>query len=317
MWPRVHVTPLHATAHTGAAFAAVAQAGGVDRALGAGEFDVHRHAALVVRLFGLGLDIDGAEVIQLGQRLAQSVKLAFVVVAAFVPVHQRVEQAIAEVVVVEAHLAHVVAAAAVPIQIDVGRMLGTRDRNAALGEVGIEVATLGQTPGDADLAGFVLRMAEDLAFARLELLEILAQIAVLLGPAGDGDMRGAHPHRLATIHRDHHGHFVAGAWCGQRNGRRVIAKRLQRLTRLPLGLCQQIFQTRLALLLAHGLIQRQGDLDVLDHLGVVAVVQPLDFDLVDGCPSNRLQRNEQGAQQEKSKRDFKHLQRIPSLGVKG
>ncbi len=63
----VEETPLQTAAHTGATLAAVAQAGRVDRALGAGKVDVHRHIAVLIGLVRARLDVDHAEVIQLGQ----------------------------------------------------------------------------------------------------------------------------------------------------------------------------------------------------------------------------------------------------------
>ncbi|KAG0950760.1 hypothetical protein G6F31_013734 [Rhizopus arrhizus] len=175
----VQEPPLDATAHTRAALAAVAQAGGVDGALGAGQLHVHRHVAVRVGLVRTRLDVDHAEIVQLGQRLPQAIQLALVVVAALVPVHQRVEQLVDEVVLYETHRAHVVAAATVPGQVDVCGVVGACDLHLALGVVGIEVATLGQASGDGDLAGFVLGVLEALALARLERGQVVLQVLVV------------------------------------------------------------------------------------------------------------------------------------------
>src|SRR5690606_13563826 len=104
----VDVAPLHAQAHAGAAFGAVREAGGVDVALGHHQVDVHRYAQVVAGFLRLGLDVDRAEVVQPHQRLAQAVELALVVVAAFLPGHQLLQQAGPEVVLVEGGRAHVV-----------------------------------------------------------------------------------------------------------------------------------------------------------------------------------------------------------------
>lgn len=263
--------------------AAVAQAGGVDRALGPGQLHVHRHIAVLVGLVRARLDVDHAEVVQLGQRLPQAVQLALVVVAALVPVHQRIEQLVDEVVLLEAHRAHVVAAAAVPGQVDVGGIVGAGDLHLALGVVGIEVTTLGQAPGDGDLAGFVLGVLEALALARLERGQVILQVLVVHRRAGDVDVLAAHGHRGALVDVDQHADVLVLARRLDLDHRVVVAERFQCLAGLPLGLGQQVFQARFALFLADRVVQRQRFLDVLDDCGVVALVQSLDVHLVDGA----------------------------------
>ena len=227
---------------TPAALAAVAQACGVDGALGPGQLHVHRHFAVFIGLVRARLDVDHAEVVQLGQRLAQPVQLALVVVAALVPVHQWIEQLVDEVILLEAHRAHVVAAAAVPGQVDVGGVVGAGDLHLALGVVGIEVATLGQAPGDGDLAGFVLGVLEALALARLEGGQVVLQVLVVHRRAGDVDVLAAHGHRGALVDMDQHAHVLILARRLDLDHRVVVPEWFQRLAGLPLGLRQQILR---------------------------------------------------------------------------
>src|SRR5690606_11587530 len=138
-------------AHAGAALGAVAQAGGVDVALGRGERDLHRYPALD-RLFRVRLDVDAAEVVQRHQRLSQAVQAALVVVLAFLPVDEPAQQALAHDALgrlFEIHATHVVAVAAGPDQVDVGGVLRARDLHAVGREIGVEVAALGQAAGNA------------------------------------------------------------------------------------------------------------------------------------------------------------------------
>ncbi|MNI54203.1 hypothetical protein D3C73_1090900 [compost metagenome] len=204
-------------------------------------------------------------------------------VAALVPVHQRVEQLVVEVILLEGHRAHVVAAAAVPGQVDVGSVVRAGDLHLALGVVGVEVATLGQAPGHGDLAGFVLGMFEALALAGLECGQVVLQVLVVHRRTGDVDMLAAHQHRRALVDMDQHGDVLVLPRRLDLDHRVVVPERLQRLAGLPLGLRQQVFQARLALLLADRVEQRQRFLDVLDDRGVVALVQSLDVHLVDGA----------------------------------
>ncbi|MNU86927.1 hypothetical protein D3C71_767010 [compost metagenome] len=303
----VDVTPLHATAHTGATLAAEADTGGVDGALGFGQLHVHRHIAVFVGIFGVRLDVDDAEVVQLGQRLTQAVELAFVPVAAFFPVHQRVEQPGTEVILLEADRPHVVAAAAVPAEEDVGRVLGAGDFHLALGEVGIEITTLGQAPGDGDLAGLVVDRIERLPGLGLERLQVLLQVAVARGRAGDDHLILAHLDLLALVDLDRHLQVVAVARRLHGDGRVVVAERLQRLAGLALGLRQQVLQARLALDLADHVIQRQRGLDVLEDGGVIALVQALDVHLLDGTAGMGEGRYEERGEGQESENLWQHV----------
>ncbi|KMR35050.1 hypothetical protein EY05_14915, partial [Staphylococcus aureus] len=71
---------------------------------------------------------------------------------------------------------------------------GTGDLHLALGVVGIEITTLGQATGDGDLAGFVLRVLETLALARLERGQVVLQVLVVHRRSGDVDVLAADGH---------------------------------------------------------------------------------------------------------------------------
>jgi hypothetical protein len=107
---------------------------------------------------------------------------------------------------------HVVAAAAVPGQEDVRGVFGAGHFHPALGEVGIEIAAVGQAPGDGDLAAFVGDVVEALAHPGLERGDVLDQVAVLPARPGDGDVLAAHLDRLAL-----------STWMAQSGGRRRAA----------------------------------------------------------------------------------------------
>src|SRR5690606_30449263 len=234
----VHVASLQAQAYTGAAVGAVTQTRGVDAALGRGQRHRDRHAlAGPVRprrgLVGARLDVDAAEVVQGHQRCAQPVELALVVVAAFVPVHKLVEQGRIDDLVgrlLEADAAQVVADAAVPALVDVGRVFGARHLDPAREEVGIEVAALGQAPADAGLAGVVQAAVEDRAWARQEGEDLVLHVRIARGLALDGDVAVAHAHWLAG--NDGDGDDPGLAVALHRDFGRVIAERPQGLAGL-------------------------------------------------------------------------------------
>ncbi|KAG0763954.1 hypothetical protein G6F22_018320 [Rhizopus arrhizus] len=176
---------------------------------------------------------------RLGQRLPQAIQLALVVVAALVPVHQRVEQLVDEVVLYETHRAHVVAAATVPGQVDVCGVVGACDLHLALGVVGIEVATLGQASGDGDLAGFVLGVLEALALARLERGQVVLQVLVVDRRAGDVDVLATHGHRGTLVDMDQHPHVLILARCFNLDHRVVVPERFQRLAATAIPGCSR------------------------------------------------------------------------------
>src|SRR3546814_11456458 len=84
---RVDIAPFQPQAHARAALGAVAQARGVDVALGRRERDLHRHPAFT-RSLRMRLDVDAAEVVKRPQRLAPTFQAPLVVVLAFFPVAQ-------------------------------------------------------------------------------------------------------------------------------------------------------------------------------------------------------------------------------------
>ena len=262
-----------------AAVGAVADTGGVYRALGGRQRHRHRHL-VVDGLLGLGFDLDAGEVVQPRKRFAEAVELALVVITALFPVHQLVEQVIADDVLRRLHeggRAHVVAAAAVPHQVDVGGMLGARDLDSARGEVGIEVTALGQAAGDADLAGLVGGVVEHVARMRPERSQVLLEIAVLAAFAQDGDVRAPHAYRLVERDRDFHRQRIAFADALHLDPWRVVAERLQRLAGLVFRLAQQVGQAAAGQLLADRIDQRQGAV----HVEGLGLVQPLDLYCLD------------------------------------
>ena len=266
---RIHVAALQPEAHAGAAFGAVAHAGGVDVALGQGEVDVDRHAAIdgVLRF---GLDIDVVEVIQPGQRFAQAIEFSLVEIAAFFPVHQLVQQPGPELGLVEGGRPHVVADAAGPGQADVGGVLGAGDFDAAVDEVGIEVTAVGQPAHDLGLAGFVGGVVEDVADLRTERGQVFLEVAVAAARALDAQVRMPDAHRFALVHLHDHGDvFVLAARARGVDGDlgRVVAERLQRLAGLGLGFAHQVFQPRFALAAADDVVQRQRDLGAPNPAG--------------------------------------------------
>ena len=312
---RIHVAPLQAEAHAGAAFGAVADAGGVDVALGQGQVDVDRHAS-VDRVLRLGLDVDVVEVVQPDQRFAQAVELALVEIAAFFPVHQLVQQAGPELGLVEGGRPHVVADAAGPGQVDVGGALGAGDFDPAMDEVGIEITAIGQPAHDLGLAGFVGGVVEDVADLRMERGQVLLQVAVAAAGAFDAQVRVPHPHRFALVDVDHHGDaFVLAARARgiDLDLRRVVAERLQRFAGLGLGLGHQVFQPRFALAAADDVVQRQGHVDVLDHqrFGFVVQVEAADLDLLDRGRCMGLAENGQQDGSGGEVGEWSHAGRIP------
>ncbi len=311
---RIDVAPVQAQADTGAALGAVADAGGVDVALGQLQLDVDRHAA-VLGLVRVGLDVDAGEVVQPHQRFAQAVQLALVEVAAFLPVHQLVQQALIELVLEEGGGAHVVADAADPAQGDVGGVVRAGDFHAAVGEVGVEVAAVGQAAHDGQLAGFVGGVVEHVADLGREGLQVLLQVAVVAAFAFDGQVAPAHAHRFAQLHP--HGDrqaFVVGGFGARRldgDGGRVVTERLQRLARLGGRFVEQVLQARLAQSLAQRVVEGERGVDVLDHQ---FVVQALDAHLVDD--GRRPGRRRGGKQDDEGGEagESTHAGRIPGAG---
>src|SRR5690606_41206122 len=123
---RVEVAALHAGAYAGAAVGAVAEAGGVDAALGRFQRDADRHLVVRARLVRLRDDVDPAEVVEAGERGAQAVDVLLVVGLARLPRHQLLPQLRADDLrgLAELHLAHRMARAAGPQQVDVGGLFG-------------------------------------------------------------------------------------------------------------------------------------------------------------------------------------------------
>src|SRR5690606_27408624 len=229
---RVEVAALDAQAHAGTAVGAVAQAGGVDAALGRLQRDADRHLVVGARLVRFRDDVDTAEVVEAGERGAQPVDVLLVVGLARVPRHQLFQQLRADDLrgLGEVHFAHRVARAAGPQQVDVGGQLGARDLDPVALQFRVEVAAFGQAAADQRLAGAVADAVEDLARRRLETGDRLAHVAVRFGVALEGDLAVAHPHRFAGDHGDHHRAALAVAL--DLDLRRVVAERLQRLAGL-------------------------------------------------------------------------------------
>src|SRR5690606_17792328 len=197
------------------------------------------------------------------------------------PGHQLLQQAGPEVVLVEGGRAHVVAEAAVPDQVDVGRGLGAADPHLAGEEVGVEVAAFGQAPGDAVLVFLVQGVVEALARARAEAGQVFLQVVVLAAGAGDVDPEVAHLHRLALVDAQGDGDPVLlVADRVDLDAGRVVAERLQRAAGVALGVEQQQLQPRLALFLAQHVVQAQRQAHVL--LDRRVLLQAVDLDLAPG-----------------------------------
>src|SRR5690606_473707 len=200
----VEVAALDPGADAGPADRAVAQAGGVDAARRRAEADFHRHQA-APRLFRLRADVDQAEVVQRHQRGVQAPQLGLVVGLALVPVHQLLQQFIADDglrVLAETGPAQQVALAAGPAQVDVGGMRGAGHLDPARGEVGVEITARRQRLADPGAAGVVGLVVEDGALARRERGQRRGHRRVLAGGALDRDPVAAHPHRLARLDGD-------------------------------------------------------------------------------------------------------------------
>src|SRR5690606_270689 len=184
---------------------------------------------------------------------AQPVDLALVVVATLVPVHQLVEQGRIDDFpgrLLEADVAHVVADAAGPAQVDVGRVLGARDLDPAREEVGVEIAAPGPAPADAGLAGLVQAAVEDRARTRQEGEDLVLHVPVARGLALDGDVAVAYAHRFAGDDGD--GDDAGLAVALHRDFRGVVAERPQRLAGFVLRLAHQVGHASAGDVLADG-----------------------------------------------------------------
>ena len=268
----VDIAAVPAQPHAGAAVGAVAQAGGVDVALCGGQRHRDRHVVALC-LFGVRLDVDRREVVQPGQRFAQAVELALVVVAAGVPVDELLQQFLAHHRVrclVECQRAHVVALPAGPGQVDVGCLVCAGHLDPAAGKVGIEVTTHRQAAADGGLAGLVQAVVEDVTRTWQEVLEVIGEIAVAASFSLDGDVETAYPHRRAGIDIDGDVHRTLVAAALDFDGRRVITEGLKRLAGLVVGLAYKIGHAPAGDFQPLRLHQRQRRTHVFGHFLVEA-----------------------------------------------
>ena len=205
---RVQPAAFEAEVDTGAAVAAVAEAGAIHAALGRRQADADRHAAIGL-LFRFRQQADAGEIIQVGQRGLQAQQLRLVEGVARFPRHQFLEQARAEGVALEHHIAEAVAFAAQPGQGDVGRMLGARHFDAVFEQFRVEVTALFQPARDRQLAGLVIAMVHGFAGLRMEARQQHRDVAVLVRRTLHGQRELAHAHRLTGLYHEHHRDRIA------------------------------------------------------------------------------------------------------------
>ncbi len=99
-------------------------------------------------------------------------------------------------------------------------------------------------------------MVEYFAKLRLEIFQVTLKIMVLRGGSCHRNVRLTYPDRLSFVHVNNHGDVIILARGINANGGSIIAKGLQGLAGLELGLAEQVFQPGFALLLPIHAIQR-------------------------------------------------------------
>ena len=256
----------------GAGVGAVAQAGAIHAALGRHQRHLHRHLAVHRRL-GLRGEVDGAEVFGFGQRTLQRHQLVRIERLATLPRHQRVEQARLQLRPVERRAAETEALAAAPAQRDVGGVLGAGDLDAMGGQLGVEVAVLGQAAGDRRLAVFVDAMVEHVAGLRLEIGQASGDFRIVAGRPLHVQRELANLHRQSRVDADGDGRTVAVAGDLHVHLGVVVAERLEAFADFGGGDAQQVIQAQLAQLRAlrggHAIQRQPGP-----HVVVQGRLQP-------------------------------------------